>query len=74
LGLIRIDDGKNFWNGSVVIRGILSTCENVIAKLGGLGMELCGFGWDKLPAPPGSADLMKAFSPYFIECIERFLE
>jgi predicted TIM-barrel fold metal-dependent hydrolase len=52
--------------------GILSTCENVIAKLGGLGMELCGFGWDKLAAPPGSSDLMKAFSPYFIECIERF--
>ena len=35
-------------------------------------MELCGFGWDKLAAPPGSSDLMKAFSPYFIECIERF--
>lgn len=50
----------------------LSTCPNVYIKLGGLGMEISGFNWYELPAPPGSAELAKAYAPYFLHCIEKF--
>jgi L-fuconolactonase len=55
-------------------RGIdaLSNCPNVFLKLGGLGMEINGFNWYDLPAPPGSADLAKAYAPFFLYCIEKF--
>jgi L-fuconolactonase len=50
----------------------LSKCPNVNMKLGGLGMEISGFNWYDLPAPPGSAELAEAYAPYFHHCIERF--
>jgi L-fuconolactonase len=50
----------------------LATCPNVYMKLGGLGMEICGFGWYEMPVPPGSAELAEAYAPYFLFCIERF--
>jgi predicted TIM-barrel fold metal-dependent hydrolase len=50
----------------------LSTCPNVYIKLGGLGMEISGFNWYELPTPPGSAELAKAYAPYFLHCIEKF--
>jgi L-fuconolactonase len=50
----------------------LSTCPNVYIKLGGLGMEINGFSWYELPAPPGSAELAKAYAPYFLYSIEKF--
>ena len=50
----------------------LATCQNVRIKLGGLGMSIGGFGWSKWTRPPGSADLAKAFAPYFLWCIEKF--
>jgi len=55
-------------------RGItaLATCPNVYMKLGGLGMPLCGFGWNERPAPPGSAELAEAMAPYYHFCIEKF--
>jgi L-fuconolactonase len=55
-------------------RGIvaLATCPNVCMKLGGLGQKLCGFGWHQRPKPPGSAELARAMSPYYIWCIEHF--
>lgn len=49
-----------------------SNCPNVYLKLGGLGMEISGFNWYELPAPPGSAELAKAYTPYFLYCIEKF--
>ncbi|HEY41559.1 MAG TPA: amidohydrolase family protein, partial [Dehalococcoidia bacterium] len=30
----------------------LSTCPNVVVKLGGLGMPVCGFGWNERKTPP----------------------
>ncbi|MFC2032834.1 amidohydrolase family protein [Chloroflexota bacterium] len=55
-------------------RGIttLATCPNVFAKLGGLGIPLCGFGWHERVIPPNSTELAEAMAPYYIWCIEQF--
>jgi L-fuconolactonase len=50
----------------------LAECENVFVKMGGLGMDICGFGWSERSAPPGSTELAKTFAPYFLWCIEKF--
>ena len=50
----------------------LATCPNVVVKLGGLGMPICGFGWHERPTPPSSAKLAEAMAPYYLWCIERF--
>ncbi len=49
----------------------LSTCPNVIVKLGGLGMPVCGFGWNERTTPPNSTELAEAMTPYYLECIEQ---
>ena len=38
---------------------------NVHVKLGGLGMRLCGHGFDKLAEPPSSQTLADAWRPYY---------
>ncbi len=55
-------------------RGItaLANCPNVAMKLGGLGMEIFGFGWHQRATPPGSAELAEAMAPYYLWCIEQF--
>ncbi len=55
-------------------RGIaaLATCPNVVVKLGGLGMPICGFGWHERATPPNSAELAEAMAPYYLWCIEQF--
>ncbi len=50
----------------------LSTCPNVVVKLGGLGMPVCGFGWNKQTTPPNSTELAEAMAPYYHQCIEQF--
>ena len=50
----------------------LATCPNVVMKLGGLGMPICGFGWHERAAPPNSDELANAMSPYYSWCIEQF--
>ncbi len=50
----------------------LSTCPNVVVKLGGLGMSRCGFGWYERAIPPTSAELAEAMTPYYLWCIEQF--
>ena len=50
----------------------LASCENVFVKLGGLGMEISGFGWHNRPEPPDSTELAEEFSPYFSWCVQRF--
>jgi len=50
----------------------LSTCPNVVVKLGGLGMPVCGFGWNERTTPPSSTELAEAMSPYYCWCIEQF--
>jgi len=50
----------------------LAGCENVSVKLGGLFMEVNGFGWHTRPTPPGSDELAEAARPYFDFVIEKF--
>ena len=50
----------------------LSTCPNVVVKLGGLGMPVCGFDWNERVILPDSAELAEAVAPYYLWCIEQF--
>ena len=50
----------------------LSTCPNIVVKLGGLGMPICGFGWHERPTPINSIELAEAMAPYYLWCIEQF--
>ena len=46
--------------------------QNVVVKLGGLGMAICGFEFHKRPSLPSSAELADAWRPYIETCIELF--
>jgi predicted TIM-barrel fold metal-dependent hydrolase len=50
----------------------LATCPNVVAKLGGINMEMNGFGWHERPRPPSSQELMEATRRYYELAIEKF--
>ena len=50
----------------------LARCANVSLKLGGLGMRIGGFDFDRHPRPVSSETLAQAFRPYFETCIESF--
>ena len=50
----------------------LASCENVHAKLGGMAMELNGFGWHEQPAPPSSETLMEATRRWYEHALEVF--
>ncbi|MCZ6453656.1 MAG: amidohydrolase family protein [Alphaproteobacteria bacterium] len=50
----------------------LAACPNVVAKLGGLNMEINGFAWHEKAKPPASDALMVATRPYYENTIERF--
>ena len=50
----------------------LATCPNVVVKLGGINMEMNGFGWHERSRPPGSQELMEATRRYYEHTIERF--
>ena len=50
----------------------LAKYPNVLVKLGGLGMRICGFGWNERLTPPGSAEVAEAVAPYYLWCIEQF--
>ena len=65
----RADEVFDEWRRSI---GALAECPNVCAKLGGLAMEVNGFGWHERKAPPGSEALMEATRPYYEHAIEIF--
>jgi L-fuconolactonase len=50
----------------------LAGCPNVVAKLGGINMEVNGFGWHERPRPPSSQELAEATRPYYEFTIEKF--
>jgi len=50
----------------------LARCQNVVAKLGGINMELNGFGWHERQRPPSSEELMQATRRYYEFSIEQF--
>ena len=50
----------------------LASCPNVVVKLGGMGMIICGARWHERATPPDSATLADAWRPYAETCIELF--
>ena len=50
----------------------LARCEYLVAKLGGIKMELNGFGWREQDRPLASAALTQATRPYYDHTIEQF--
>jgi predicted TIM-barrel fold metal-dependent hydrolase len=57
------------WRGSI---RELAKCPNVMAKLGGLAMEVNGYGWHEQPRPPSSQKLADATRPYYEFTVEQF--
>lgn len=57
------------WKGKM---DALAECPNVMAKLGGLNMDINGFGWEERDLPPTSAELVEATRRYFDYTIEKF--
>lgn len=51
---------------------ILSSCPNVMVKLGGLGMRLSGLGFENRVRAPSSIDLADNWRPWFDCCFEYF--
>jgi predicted TIM-barrel fold metal-dependent hydrolase len=47
----------------------LAACDNVVVKLGGFAMGLCGFN---LNHSLSSTDLARVMSPYYMWCIDQF--
>jgi predicted TIM-barrel fold metal-dependent hydrolase len=50
----------------------LARCENVVVKLGGLGLDYPGFDWHAQPMPPTSEELKAVSAPYMEHLIEKF--
>ncbi|MFC7734602.1 amidohydrolase family protein [Roseomonas sp. GCM10028921] len=57
------------WGGRM---RLLAGCPNVVVKLGGLGMAVGGFGFEKGALPPSSEELAAAWHPYLDTCVEAF--
>lgn len=52
--------------------GELSACSNVSVKVGGLGMAISGFNFDRRERSPSSVDLVNAWRPWVQSCIDLF--
>jgi L-fuconolactonase len=50
----------------------LGKCQNVVVKLGGLGMLFGMFDFHKRETPPSSEELAAAYKPYLETCIAAF--
>lgn len=50
----------------------LATCDNVVAKIGGLAMPDNGFGWHEADRPPTSDEFVDAQARYYHHTIECF--
>jgi predicted TIM-barrel fold metal-dependent hydrolase len=50
----------------------LAQCPNLFIKLGGLAMNVNGFGYHHQPLPPGSGEMADAWRPYMETAIEAF--
>ena len=50
----------------------LARFPNLFVKLGGLAMNVNGFGYHHQPMPPGSGEMAAAWRPYFETAIEAF--
>lgn len=65
----KMDEVFEDWKGMI---GELASCPNVVAKLGGLNMEINGYGWETRALPPSSDEHAVAGRRYFEHMIEIF--
>ena len=65
----REDEVFETWRQNI---GPLAECPNVMAKLGGLVMEVNGFGWHNKLKPPSSEELMERTRRYYEHTIDIF--
>ncbi len=65
----RQDEVLAYWTGQI---DELARCPNVMMKLGGLNMEVNGYGWQHRATPPTSAELAAATRRYFDHAIAAF--
>jgi predicted TIM-barrel fold metal-dependent hydrolase len=50
----------------------VASCENVVVKIGGIGMPIYGMGWHKQPSPPGADEVAAAWRDPVRWCIDAF--
>ena len=65
----RRDEVFNDWKRAI---SKVALCPNVAIKLGGIQMDLNGFGWEERPMPPDSSELAAATAHYYEHAIEAF--
>ena len=65
----RRDEVFPIWKQSIQT---LARCPNVHAKLGGIGMELNGFGWHEQEHPPSSERIVEMNRRYHETALEAF--
>jgi L-fuconolactonase len=65
----RHDEVLADWRASLAA---LSACENVVVKLGGIGMPIYGMGWEQRDRPATSEEIVAAWGEPIRFIIERF--
>jgi L-fuconolactonase len=65
----RHDEVRVAWKKSMVE---LAKRQNIVVKVGGLGMAMGWFDFYQRPTPPGSQELAEAFRPWVETCIQLF--
>jgi L-fuconolactonase len=65
----RHDEVRAAWKKSMTE---LAKRQNIVVKVGGLGMAMGWFDFYQRPLPPGSQELAEAFKPWVETCIELF--
>ena len=65
----RIDEIYEDWKPMI---SELATCPNVVAKLGGINMDVNGYDWHRRERPPSSAELAEATRRWYEFAIEAF--
>ncbi len=65
----RRDQAFREWSGAI---RTLARANNVVAKIGGFGMRLWGFGFHDHPTPPSSEEVARRIAPYVETVIEAF--
>jgi L-fuconolactonase len=63
------EETYNFWEKQIIE---LSRCDNVVAKLGGIAMEINGFDWHKNEIAPSGKELIDRTKRYYNKTIELF--
>ncbi|MES2493389.1 MAG: amidohydrolase family protein [Pseudomonadota bacterium] len=65
----RMDEQFAVWRKAMAD---LAQCPNVVIKIGGFGMIICGARWHEAPAPPSSSALAAAWQRWFDACVGLF--